>query len=289
MYNIMFPVWLLFLFPITWLLVIPVNFAFDSLILFMGMLCVHIEDKLLFYKKTIIWVFLFGFIADILGGILLLLTQFLGEDGFFYEYITAPIAQNPFDNIYSLIYTVIAVIVSGGLIYIFNRFISFHKCQNKRIKRVISLILAFFTAPYFFLIPTAGVYGGQTESFTNHIVWDTYINAEFYLAEDPETDILSVNNGEHYNYVLVSSLRDGINTADKTEKKDLGDWDYRVVFYKSGVNSNKLEDIFIYKKGGNLYFVWKDTVYIISQSCKEEIIKEIDEVLNAPNDDEEAV
>ena len=123
LYNAMFPIWILMMFPVSWLFVIPANYVIDSLVLFLGLILMRRDEKLEFYKKTVIWVFLFGFLADILGGSLLLITQFFGEKGFFYEYFTAPIAQNPFDNVWSMLYTIFAVIVSGVLIYIFNRFI----------------------------------------------------------------------------------------------------------------------------------------------------------------------
>ena len=258
LYNVIFPVWLLYFFPVTWFFVIPTNFVVDSLVLLLGMHILKIENKKDMYKKTIFWVFLFGFLSDFVGSFLLLTSQFMGNDGVLYEYLTYPLALNPFDNIYSLLFTFLAVILSGISIYIFNRFISFKKINDKRTKRIISLLLAVLTAPYLFLLPTSSFYGGKTESFTNHFVSTDYIMAEVYLEGNETEDILRTESGEHYNYMLVSAFRDGINIAKKTKKQDISDWDYKVVFYKEGNDSKRLGEIDLKNIDGNLYFEFKN-------------------------------
>ena len=278
-YNVMFPMWLLFIFPITWLFVIPANFIIDSLVLLLGMYILRIKEKLELYKKTILWIFLFGFVADILGGIVLLITQFVESDGFFYEYLTAPIAQNPFDNIYALLYTCGAVLISAVLIYVFNRFISFRKVYSKKIKRILSLLLAVITAPYLFLVPTSSLYGGQTESFTNHIVWDDFVKAEIYVADDPEVDITEVEKNEHFNYGLVSVLRYSINTAKKEKIKLPIEWKYKIIFQMQDTEGKKLEPIYIYEFDESFCFEWKNKTYRIDEENREKIITELKEHL----------
>ena len=51
LYNIIFPVWMLWLFPIVWLIVIPGNFIIDSLVLLANMYVLKISNKKEFYKK----------------------------------------------------------------------------------------------------------------------------------------------------------------------------------------------------------------------------------------------
>ncbi len=286
LYNVMFPVWLLFIFPFTWLIVIPANFIIDSLVLLFGMYLLHIKEKLPLYKKTIFWVFLFGFVADILGGVILLITQFVESDGFFYEYLTAPVAQNPFDNIYALLYTCFAVVVSAVLIYIFNRFISFRKVNNKKTKRILSLLLAVITAPYLFLVPTSSLYGGQTENFTNHIVWDDYVRAEIYIADEPEVNIMETESNEHFNYGLVSTLRYSVNTAKKERAELPEEWKYKVVFQMQDAEEKKLEPIFIYEVEDVFYFEWKNKSYLIDDENRDKIIAEFEEHLNPKNVEE---
>ena len=287
LYNVIFPVWLLFIFPISWLFVIPINFAIDSLIILLGMYVLRIENKLGFYKQTIFWVFLFGFLADILGGILLLVTQFVEDNGAFYEYVTYAVSMNPFDNVYSLLYTLFAVLVAGVLIYVFNRFISFRKIKELKVKRVISLLLAVLTAPYLFLLPTVTVYGGSTESFTNHIVWGEYIQAEVYLADNEEVDIMAVENGGHFDYGLVTELRDAVNTANKTNKSEIGDKAFSVVFFKNGPDANKMDRIDFFKSGDGYTFIWKGKYYFINGENGKRIDDAITDHLTPPPETDE--
>lgn len=286
-YNVIFPVWLLFIFPLSWLLVIPANFAIDSLIVVLWMYILKLDKKMDVYKKHIIWVFIFGFVADIIGGIMLLITQLIGYEEWFYEYITAPVAMNPFDNIYALLFTFCAVILSGVLIYVFNRFISFRKYKDLKSKRIISLMLAVLTAPYLFLLPTSTLYGSNVECFTNHFVWSDYIQAEVYLNEQPENDILAVESGEHFNYGVVSAFRDGVNTADKVKKEIDGEWEYKVKFFKNGPNAKKMDEILIYKSDDGLYFEYGKATYMIDKDDTEYIYENINEVLNPPAEDVE--
>lgn len=283
----MFPVWLLFMFPITWLIVIPANFLIDSLVLLLASFLLKINEKWEFYKRTVLWVFLFGFAADLIGGFLLLLTQFIGSDGWFYEFITASVAANPFDNIYSLLYTVLAVLVSAVLIYVFNRFVSFRKVRDIKIRRVTSLLLAVLTAPYLFLYPTSGIYGGQVESFTNHIVWGDYVSGEVYLADSPEDDIMVVKSGEHFDYGLISAFRDAVNTAERTDKTLPKEWKYKVVFSRQEAGKKSMEPICIFESGGSLIFEWNGRVYCVDNSSAQLLIQRVNEHINPPVIDEE--
>ena len=83
--------------------------------------------------------FLFGFLADLIGVLVLLLLSF------------SQIFQINFDGLYDDFRSVIfALIVSAVFIYIFNYYVSFKKCDSdKRFK--FSLIITVTTAPYMFL------------------------------------------------------------------------------------------------------------------------------------------
>lgn len=285
LYNVIFPVWLLYFFPITWLLVIPANFIIDTLVLVLGMHILKLDKKTEVYKKTILWVFLFGFASDFIGSFLLFLTQMIQSDGWLYEYIVSPVASNPFDNIYSVLYTFFAVIAAGVFIYIFNRFISFRKIKERSTKRVLALLLAVLTAPYFFLFPTESFYNGQkTDFFTNHIVWDEYINAEIYLSDAPDTDIMVTGPEDHFDYRLVNAFRDGINYADRTKEKDIGKEQYKIIFYKSGNDAKKLDAIIIKEKNNNLYFEYDGNFYSIGEKYTETIKDIMYEHLNPQPD-----
>ena len=141
LYNVIFPVWMLILFPATWLIVLPGNFIIDSIVLVLALRLLKSDTVLALYKKSILKVFTFGLISDFLGSLFMLLMLFSGVS----------------ETAEELYFTIPAVIISALLIFIFDYFISFKDFEKpKRLK--LSVIFALFTAPYTFLIPTSLIY-----------------------------------------------------------------------------------------------------------------------------------
>lgn len=142
LYNILFPIWMLWMFPLTWLIIIPGNFIIDSLVLIISMIILKIDDKKIFYKKNILKVYLFGMLADIIGALLIFFMFFVLQIGVSSDelYLTIP-----------------GVLLSSIMIFVFNYFITFKKLDKKN-KLKLSLIFAIITAPYTFLIPISWIY-----------------------------------------------------------------------------------------------------------------------------------
>ena len=68
LYNILFPAWMFYLFPTgLWFLLLPANFAIDSLVLFLAMKRLGVEKPRDVWKRSILRVWGFGFLADFLG------------------------------------------------------------------------------------------------------------------------------------------------------------------------------------------------------------------------------
>ena len=141
--NVLFPIWMLLMFPASWLIVIPGNFIIDSAVLLIAMIALNLENKKVFYKKHILKVFLFGFIADIIAAAIMLLMFTLFEIG-------GGLADGP-------LLTVPGVLIASALIFVFNYFFSFNKDEKKARLRL-ALILAITTAPYTFMIPSSWIY-----------------------------------------------------------------------------------------------------------------------------------
>ncbi len=142
LYNVLFPLWMILFFPLTWLIVLPGNFIIDSIVLLISMSALKIADKKQWYKKHIIKIYLVGMISDIIGSgyMLLLMTVFdVGRMG---------------DELYL---TVPALVISSALIFILNYFFTFKKA-DKPLRLRFSLIFAVVTAPYTFLIPSSWLY-----------------------------------------------------------------------------------------------------------------------------------
>ena len=137
LYNLIFPVWLLFIFPIAWLVIVPANFIVDSLVLLLGMKKINIIDKKGFYKKHIFKVFIFGILADIIGALYMFIMMFVFET-----------AQRGDE----LSLTIPGVLISFIMIFVFNYFITFKKLERKE-RFKLALIIAIITAPYTFLTP----------------------------------------------------------------------------------------------------------------------------------------
>ena len=142
LYNILFPIWFIILIPMSWLVILPGNFIIDSLVLLLTMKAIGIVGRKEMYKKTILKIWLFGFISDIIGAAFLFVTimgfelALPGED---YLYLT------------------IAVLISAVFIFIFNYKVSF-KGYDRATRFKMALSFAIFTAPYTFLIPLDWIY-----------------------------------------------------------------------------------------------------------------------------------
>jgi len=161
-YNVFFPVWLLFLFPPLILVSLLVNFLVDSAVIIFGLRRIGITDWKPIYKTTWWKVWLLGFLADIIGAVFLgLITLGVGsllpypsvglsrvlDDAF------TAVMYNPFEHPLALLIVVLAIGLVGWLIYVFNKRV-FRRAglEPDQVNRMARL-LAFWTAPYFFLLP----------------------------------------------------------------------------------------------------------------------------------------
>lgn len=145
LYNVIFPVWMLTLFPQTWLIAIPGNFVIDSIVLIILMFILKVECKKSFYIKNIFKVFTLGFAADIISALtLFLITMYTPVSNY------VVMADEWF-------LTIPALLFASLLIFVFNYFISFKK-HEKSIRLKMALTFAIATAPYTFLIPSSILY-----------------------------------------------------------------------------------------------------------------------------------
>lgn len=141
LYNVLFPLWMLLMFPVTWLFVLPGNFLIDSLVLCLGMYVLKICDKKDFYKKSIVKIFAIGIFSDIIGSAYMLAMVLLELCTMADEwYVTVP-----------------GVIISAVFIFVLNYFITFKNLDKKK-KLILSLAFAIITAPYTFLVPSRWLY-----------------------------------------------------------------------------------------------------------------------------------
>ena len=138
----LFPFWMLLLFPQMWLIVLPGNFIIDSAVLLISLAILKIPDKKQWYKKHILKIYAFGMLSDIIGSAFLLLMMICFEVG--------QMGDEPY-------LTVPALLISAALIFVFNYFITFRK-TDKKLRLKVSLIFAIVTAPYTFMVPSSWLY-----------------------------------------------------------------------------------------------------------------------------------
>lgn len=163
LYNMIFPVWLLWLFPITWIMVLPTNFLLDLAVILITMKYLKATEIKQKSKSIVFKTWIFGFIADFIGAFFMLSVSLIDSKlsldtafGKWWYYNINAVAYSPFDNIYSILWTVICVVITALFIYRFNYKICFEKLEiEDGSKKKLALSLAIFTAPYFFFLPTS--------------------------------------------------------------------------------------------------------------------------------------
>jgi len=163
LYNIIFPIWLLIFFPPIIFITLAGNFVIDSLVILACVsifkLAVNSEERKSFYKNSIIKVWLFGFLADIIGAAILFILGILGEYfGLSYELVSA-IDFDPFSNPLAVMIIVFAMLVSALFIFLFNYKITFRELiKDNSVRFKVALTIAIVTMPWTFLLPTKWFY-----------------------------------------------------------------------------------------------------------------------------------
>ena len=67
LYNMIFPLWLLWIIPSTWIVILPANFLIDLAVLLITMHCLKISGRKEIIKRSVWKIWVFGFISDFIG------------------------------------------------------------------------------------------------------------------------------------------------------------------------------------------------------------------------------
>lgn len=168
LYNMILPPFMLMMFlPKLWFISLVGNFIIDSVMVLIISLIMFRKVSGVFYKKSILKVWLLGFASDFIGVIYLF---FIGQVGYLsgaYDYkegdniirsylAGANLAVNHSDtsSFWAVVFLVSGIFVAAICIFLFNYFISLRKTDLTKKQRLFSsIILAVCTAPYTFLLP----------------------------------------------------------------------------------------------------------------------------------------
>lgn len=162
-YNVIFPIWMLIFFPPVIFISLVGNFLIDSMVIIVCFFALKISKQEFglktFYKKSVLKVWLFGFLADIIGAAFLFLFLILGSGlGLPYD-LESGISYDPFSEPLAVIIIVIAMLISSAFIFIFNYHFTFKSLIAEKALRIkIALTIAIITTPWTFLLPTKWFY-----------------------------------------------------------------------------------------------------------------------------------
>lgn len=162
-YNVIFPIWMLLFFPPVIFIALAGNYVIDSLVIIACFFLFKLTNQGLglkiFYKKSILKVWLFGFLADIIGAVFLFLVLIVGSGlGLPYE-IEAGIAYDPFSSPMAVVIIIISMVITSLFIFLFNYHFTFRSLIVEKALRVkVALTIAIITTPWTFLLPTKWFY-----------------------------------------------------------------------------------------------------------------------------------
>lgn len=155
LYNVIFPIWLLYLVPVVWLIVIPANLLIDCVVVLVTLCALKHGEKRAVLKQVWWKIWLLGFAADLVGVLFLMPAMQLSSilSAPVWE-LVEPVMYNCFLSPLAFIWTTAAVALSGVCIYLLDKF-GMRSCAEltDRERHIVSLALAIITAPWTFFIP----------------------------------------------------------------------------------------------------------------------------------------
>ena len=171
LYNILFPIWMLVWIPSPlWLLLIPLNFIIDYLVLYKSLPADAERSKnssgsvpRKVFCNTYAWkICAAGFAADFIGS-LFLFALFMMMDKYksgYLKTVSQALAFNTFANAGAFLIMVLAILLAAYCIYRFDRYILKRAGLPEGQSKNSALWLAVVTAPYLFLLPSEILYRG---------------------------------------------------------------------------------------------------------------------------------
>lgn len=166
LYNVLFPIWLLVLFPQVLVFLIPGNLAIDCLVLFCALCALKHAQKGAVLKELWWKFWLLGFAADALGVLWMILSVLPAWIGNYGTVGSSPLVEwwektmlgvhmlRPWTHPLTFCWTLAGVAIAGAAIYFFDKR-AMRKCDllTEREKHIVALTMAMVTAPWLFFLP----------------------------------------------------------------------------------------------------------------------------------------
>ncbi len=153
LYNVIFPIWLLWLVPPVWFLALAGNFIIDLLVIVLTLRHLQVENRKELVRRTVWRSWIFGFLAD-LAGTAALLPVLLLDGGEWYRNVQLAAAYDPFGSVWGFLWVTAGVLTAAVCIYFFNRKLALKRAPlTEEQRHKLALAMAVFTAPYLFYLP----------------------------------------------------------------------------------------------------------------------------------------
>lgn len=153
LYNIIFPIWILWLVPPIWFIALAGNFIIDFLVLALTLRVLRVENRRELARKLVWKVWILGFLADLVGVAALLPSQMVAWGAEFIP-VQRAIAYDPLGSGWAFLWVGAAVLIAAACIYWFDRGLALKNAQlAEEQKRKLALSMAVVTAPYLFYLP----------------------------------------------------------------------------------------------------------------------------------------
>lgn len=212
MYSLVLPIWLLLVSgPVLWILILTSNFFVATLVLIIACNVFKLKNVLKIYKRSIIKMVLYGFLADAIGASLLLLVSKINPDGLFTN-----VANHPCGSWITTVYISICILLSAWIAYFFHHRLTFRdlKVSDKK-KKQIAVFVAIFTAPYLFFYPVKNIdKTGAINETTKVEVDNTYIGNTMITRVFAESENYTNSNFEYND--KINKVSSEIKSEDKS-------------------------------------------------------------------------
>ena len=157
LYNVLLPIWLLWILPQVWLLILPGNLLIDCLVLTVTLFVLKHPGKWAVVKQLWWKFWLLGFLADFIGVLWMLLALSIVSNAeahsWWYESLSYAM-YNPFGHPIAFFWTLAGVALAGYCIYHFDKRVM-KNCilLSDAEKHKVALSMAVITAPWLFFVP----------------------------------------------------------------------------------------------------------------------------------------
>lgn len=233
------PIWFMIISPVSWLFLLPSLLLLVGVVLFFLFRVFKLDDFKTFFRKSFLKVLLCTFISYFASTVFLFFSQAAFND-WWYEFLTSPVAFNPFDNVFALLFTVICIAAGGAVAYFLNfKYALRTAISTEKMRRMFALCAAILTVPLLYLTPSRLLFdepGTRLHNFTNHIVWVTNDTLKITDADGTERHLkLPLTEEENAADPTVAedywTVADAVNHAAFTRNPVAGETLYTLDFY----------------------------------------------------------